>query len=96
MLFKDVTSFFVSPHVSSKLVAFFHVIRFLRTGCFKYCLFLPFTVSILCFVVKNDVGQKIYLCFFSKMQHQCCLRSYFFSFIICFIKTGCFKCLVFG
>eukprot|EP00493_Phyllostaurus_siculus_P001090 UN01097 len=60
------------------LFPFFYLICFLKTGCFFLChmfhqnwllQMLPFWVlSILCFVVKNDLRETI-----------CCLRRYFFS-----------------
>ena len=98
---------------------FFHVICFIKTGCFICCLF--WLLSILCFVVKNDLRQKIYFRFFSEVQYaasevtffspffashvssklvvfsrQMLPQSLFFFHVICFIKTGWFKCLVFG
>ena len=99
----DVTSFFpFSPHMfSQNWLLFFHVICFLRTGCFfhvicfiktgcsKCCLF--WLLSILCFVVKNDLRQKIYFRFFSKIQYAASDVTFFPLFrLICFIKTGCF------
>ena len=130
----DVTSFFpFSPHMfSQNWLFFFHVICFLRTGCFfhvicfiktgcsKCCLF--WLLSILCFVVKNDLRQKIYFRFFSKIQYAASDVTFFSPFfasyvssklvvfftsyvsselvvffhVIRFIKTGWFKCLVFG
>ena len=47
---------------------FFHVICFIKTGCFKCCLF--WLLSILCFVVKNDLRRKTYFRFFSKIQYS--------------------------
>jgi len=46
---------------------FFHVICFIKTGRFKCCLF--WLLSILCFVVKNDLRQKIYFRFFNEIQY---------------------------
>ena len=68
---------------------FFHVICFIKTGCSKCCLF--WLLSILCFVVKNDLRQKIYFRFFSKIQYAASDVTFFSLFrLICFIKTGCF------
>ena len=80
--------FFIS-HISAKLVAFFHFICFIKTGCFKayfFCL-----LSILCFVVKNDLRRKISFRFFSKIQYAASNVTFFSLFrLICFVKTGCF------
>ena len=40
--------FFFTSYVSPKLVAFFHVICFIKTGCFNCCLFLPFKYFVFC------------------------------------------------
>ena len=81
-------SFFAS-YVSPELVAFFHVICFIKTGCFKYCLFFAFfcLLSILCFVAKNDFRQKIYLHFFCEVQNAVLdVTSFFFlDQLTCFI-----------
>ena len=81
---------------------FFHVICFIKTGCSKCCLF--WLLSILCFVVKNDLRQKIYFRFFSKIQYAASDVTFFSPFfasyvssklvvffhVICFLRTGCF------
>ena len=67
-------SFFTS-HISAKLVAFFHFIHIIKTGRFKYCLFLPFKYFVFC-------GKKWFSTkdIFSLLQWKtkCCLRCYFF------------------
>ena len=78
-------SFFAS-YVSPELVAFFHVICFIKTGCFNCCLFFCL-LNILCFVAKNDFRQKIYLHFFCEVQNAVLdVTSFFFlDQLTCFI-----------
>jgi len=64
---------------------FFHVICFIKTGCFKCCLF--WLLSILCFVVKNDLRQKIYFRFFSKIQYAASVVAFFFSFFDSYVSA---------
>ena len=80
---------------------FVHVICFIKTGCFKCCLF--WLLSILCFVVKNDLRQKIFfassvkynmlpqtLPFFSFFASYVSSKLVVFFHVICFLRTGCF------
>ena len=67
-------SFFIS-YISPELVAFFHVIWFIKTGCFNFCLFLPFKYFVFC-------GKKWFstkdICSLLLWSTKRCLRCYFF------------------
>ena len=81
-------SFFAS-YVSPELVAFFHVICFIKTGCFNcclfFCLFLPFKYFVFCgkkWFSTKDISSLLL------WGTKCCLRCYFFFFLdqlMCFI-----------
>ena len=64
---------------------FFHVICFIKTGCFKCCLF--WLLSILCFVVNNDLRQKIYFRFFSEIQYAVSDVTSFFPFFTSYVSS---------
>ena len=63
---------------------FFHVICFIKTGGFKCCLFC--LLSILCFVVKNDLRRKISFRFFSKIQYAASDVT-FFPFFASYVSS---------
>ena len=83
---------FFTSYISTKLAA---------SNIAFFCL-----LKILCFVVKNDLRQKIFFCFFSEKQNAVSDVTSFFPFfasygcpelvaffhVIGFIKTGCFNC----
>ena len=88
---------------------FFHVICFIKTGCFKCCLF--WLLSILCFVVNNDFRQKKYQVSDIQSYHpggrdgmglhwsftiQSSSQMLLLFHVICFFKTGCFRCFKFS
>ena len=67
-------SFFAS-YVSPELVAFFHVICFIKTGCFNCCLFLPFKYFVLCdkkWFSTKDVSSLLL------RSTKCCLTCFIF------------------
>ena len=71
-------SFFAS-YVSPELVAFFHVICFIKTGCFNCCLFLPFKYFVFCgkkWFSTKDISSLLL------WGTKCCLRCYFFFSLI--------------